>query len=165
MQRYFYADGKRHDLDAVGDRVAIDARGAASTELRDVVRALPVASTLPSGMVIVERSAIAKGDYDRLSSAGLVQSVYRYGESLVVLMPEVRVELDQDQHGAALDAVKASRVRAQITDDTPERLSLRPESGKAEDALDLANFIYETARPAASSVRMIQVVPKRGVQK
>ena len=80
-------------------------------------------------------------------------------------MPEVRVELDKDQHGPALDAVKASQVRAQITDDTPERLSLRPESGSAEDALDLANFIYETARPAASSVRMVQVVPKRGVQK
>ena len=77
MRRYFYADGKRHDLDPVADRVAIDARGAASTELRDVVSALPVASKLPSGMVIVDRSAIAKGDYDRLNSAGLVQPVYR----------------------------------------------------------------------------------------
>ena len=41
MQRYFYADGKRHDLDAVGDRVAIDARGSGRTDdlIRDKDRA------------------------------------------------------------------------------------------------------------------------------
>jgi hypothetical protein len=80
-------------------------------------------------------------------------------------MPEVRVELEGDQHAAALDAVAASKVAADVTDDTPERLSLRPRSGKGEDALDLANFIYEHARPAAASVRMVQVVPKPGVKK
>src|SRR5262245_58952423 len=148
MGLYFYAGGKRQELEAVDDRLAVDTRGAASNGLGDVVSELPVVSKLPAGMVIVDRGSLGKAAYERLNAAGLAQPVYRYGSALVVLMPEVRVELEDDQHAAALGAVQSSTVPAQITDDTPERLSLRPRSGKGEDALDLANFIYEKARPA-----------------
>ena len=165
MTRYFYAGGERRELQRVDDRVAIDMRGAAGAGLGGVVDALPVASKLPGDLTIVDRTALTKPLYERLNAAGLVRPVYRHGNALVVLMPEVRVELEGDQHAAALEAVDASHVAADVTDDTPERLSLRPRSGSAEDALDLANFIYERAHPAASSVRMFQVVPKRAVKK
>ena len=75
-------------------------------------------------------------------------------------MPEVRVEFESGQHAAALRALGESKVPAEITNDAPDRLALRPRSGKGEDALDLANYIYEHIRPAASSVRMLQIVPK-----
>lgn len=153
------------ELDLVDNRLAVDTRSAAGAGLGDVVSALPVASRLPGGMTIVDRAAVGDELYERLSTAGLVQPVYRSGAALVVLMPEVRVELEGDQHAAALEAVGAADVAADVTDDTPARLSLRPRSGRGEDALDLANFIYERAHPAAASVRMFQVVPKRGVEK
>ena len=76
-------------------------------------------------------------------------------------MPEVRVEFESGQHAAALRALGESKVPAEITNDAPDRLALRPRSGKGEDALDLANYIYEQhIRPAASSVRMLQIVPR-----
>jgi hypothetical protein len=165
MGRYFYAGGERKALDPVDDRVAIDTRGAARAGLGDAVSALPVVSQLPGGMTIVDRATLSAELCERLKATGLVQPVYRSGNALVVVLPEVRVELEADQRAAALDAIDASRVAAEVTDDTPERLSLRPRSGTGEDALDLANFIYERAHPAASSARMVQVVPKREVNK
>jgi hypothetical protein len=165
MARYFYAGGERRELDPVNDRLAIDTRGAEAAGLGDVVSELPVVSKLPAGFTIVDVAGLSDAAHARLTAAGVVQPVYRSGNALVVPMPEVRVELEGDQHAAALDAVAASKVAADVTDNTPERLSLRPRSGKGEDALDLANFIYEHARPAAASVRMVQVVPKPGVKK
>lgn len=160
MTRYFYAGGKRHELEPANNRLAIDTRGATSAGLGDVVGTAPVASKLPGGIAVVDRASFDDETLRRLDVAGVVRPVYRYGDALVVLMPEVRVELEGDQHAAALEALGASTVDAEVTGDTPERLSLRPRSGSGEDALDLANFIYERARPAASSVRMLQVVPK-----
>ena len=160
MKRYYYADGQRRTLEPVDDRIAIDVRGATSAGLGDRVAALPIASRLPSGMSIVERDAVDAALREQLQASGLVQPVYRSGSALIVLMPEVRVELEGDQRAAAHAALDASPVAADVTDDTPERLSLRPRSGSSEDALDLANFIYERAQPAASSVRMFQVVQK-----
>ncbi len=160
MKRYYYAGGEKRALDPVSSRVAVDSRGAKAAGLTGKLNEIPVEARLPSGMAIVARDAIPPALYLLLDHAGAVQPVYRVGPALVVLMPEVRVELDADQHTAALKALKASRVAADITDDTPERLSLRPQSGSAEDALDLANFIFERARPAAVTVRMLQVIPR-----
>jgi hypothetical protein len=112
-------------------------------------------------MAIVDRAALGDELHDRLRAAGALQPVYRSGAALVVPMPEVRVELEGDQRRAALDAIDAAHVAAEVTEETPERLSLRPTSGSGDDALDLANFIHEHAHPAAASVRMLQVVPKR----
>jgi hypothetical protein len=164
MARYYYAGGEKRALEPVDDRLAIDTRAAANAGLGDAVSAVPVASRLPGGTAIVDRAAVSGELYRKLETAGAVQPVYRSGSALVVLMPEVRVELEGDQRAAALEAIRASDVAADVTDDTPDRLSLRPQSGSAEDALDLANFIYERAKPAASSARMVQVVPKRDVK-
>ena len=77
----------------------------------------------------------------------------------------ILVALEGGQREAVRQAMKTSHVGAEVTDDTPERLSLRPVSGSGDDALDLANFIHENAQPAASSVRMVQVVPKPAVKR
>lgn len=164
MSPYYYAGGIRRDLHPVGDRVAIDIRGAEAAGLGAEVSALPVISKLPGGMVVIDRAELGNDLHERLNTAGLAKPVYRSGDAFVVLMPEVRVEVEGDQHAAALKAVDASKVGAEVTDNTPDRLSLRPHSGSGEDALELANFIYEHAHPAASSVRMLQIVPKRSVR-
>jgi len=132
MTRYFYAAGQRRELD------------------------------LPSGMVVINRASLSDDATARLSATGVAQPVYRYGNALVVFLPEVRVELDVGQSAAVADAAAASTVPSIVTDSSAERLSLRPRSGSAEDALDLANFIYESARPAAATVRMLQIVPQPG---
>jgi hypothetical protein len=165
MARYFYAGGERQELELADDLVAVDARRAAEVGLGSVVSALRIRSKLPGGMAIVEHAAIDEALREKLRSAGVVQSVYRHGSALVVPLPEVRVELEGGQREAVRQAMKTSHVGAEVTDDTPERLSLRPVSGSGDDALDLANFIHEKAQPAASSVRMVQVVPKPSVKR
>ncbi|MEP6834054.1 MAG: hypothetical protein ABJB74_11695 [Gemmatimonas sp.] len=160
MKRYFYAGGEKHELDAADDRLAVDHVRARNAGLSDLVDDTSPISKLPGGITLVDRAAFSSTVYNQLEAAGVVQPVYRSGSAFVVLRPEVRVELDPGQQDAALEAVKASSVASHVTGSSVERISLQPKSGSAEDALDLANFIYENARPAASSVRMLQVVAK-----
>ena len=160
MTRHFYAGGERHVLEPAKEWLAIDTRAAVAAGLSGEITALPVGSKLPGGIILVDR-AECPGDLSaRIDAAGAARPAYRSGRAVVVLMPEVRVEFDRSQHADALRALSESEVSAEITDDAPDRLALRPRSGKGEDALDLANYIYEHVRPAASSVRMLQVVPK-----
>jgi hypothetical protein len=44
-----------------------------------------------------------------------------------------------------------------------DRIVVRPESGSGADALKTASAIYEHARPAAASARIVQVIPKPAV--
>jgi hypothetical protein len=165
MARYYYSGGQRRELTLADERLAIDTAAAEVAGLGRELKIVPPVSRLPGGMAMYDRSALRTDVLERLQAAGAVSQVYRSGTSFVVLMPEVRVELDAGQDSAAREAVLASTVASDVTDSTPERISLRPQSGSAEDALDLANFIYERARPAASSVRMLHVVPKSDVHR
>lgn len=160
MAPHYWAGGERHALEPAADWLAIDTRAADEAGLGREVAALPVGSTLPSGMIFVERADCDDDLCTRLSAAGAAREAYRSGRALVVLMPEVRLEIDEGRDGDALRAVEASGVPAEITDEGSGRMTLRPRSGKGEDALDLANYLHKHLRPAASSVRMLQVVPK-----
>jgi hypothetical protein len=160
MTRYFYAGGERHALEPADGPLAIDTRAVAAAGLGDIVAVLPIRSKLPGGVVLVDRADCTDEIFARLNRAGVIRSVYRSGRAFVVPMPEVRVEFEGDQRADAIRALGKSPVPADITEDTPDRLALRPRSGKGDDALDLANYIYEHAHPAASTVRMLQVVPK-----
>ena len=53
---------------------------------------------------------------------------------------------------------------AEASDESAEGLVLRPTSGRSDDALTLANYIYEQAHPAAATVRFVQFVPRIDVQ-
>ena len=160
MARHFYAGGERHTLETAAEWLAIDTHAAAAAGLDREVAALTLESRLPGGIILVDRGACPDDLAARIDAAGAARPAYRSGRAVVVLMPEVRVEFESGQHAAALRALGESKVPAEITDDAPDRLALRPRSGKGEDALDLANYIYEHIRPAASSVRMLQIVPK-----
>jgi hypothetical protein len=76
-------------------------------------------------------------------------------------MPEVRVEFDTpDQRRSVKQLLSPQTPGVEITEDTPDRMVLRPASGRGEDALTLANRIHEAASPAAVSPRFVQFVPK-----
>ncbi len=160
MARHFYAGGERHTLEPAGDWLAIDTRAASAAGLSSEVAALQVESKLPSGIILVARGAWPDELHARIDAAGAARSAYRSGRAVVILVPEVRVEFDSGQHADVIRALGESKVPAEITDDAPNRLALRARSGKGEDALDLANYIHEHVRPAASSVRMLQIVPR-----
>jgi hypothetical protein len=79
--------------------------------------------------------------------------VYRTEDgSLVAVLPEVRVEAPP----AALSEI-ADRPGAHVTDRTDDRITLRPDSGRGEDALALANELAE-AGADVSQPRFVRVV-------
>ena len=160
MPLYYYANGTRHALDPVTDRVAIDARAAERAGLTARLASVAVESKLPAGMTIVLKSGLDADLTTKLTAAGALQPVYRTGSTLVVLVPEVRVELDAGQADAAMAAIKGATIASEITGTSAERISLKPVSCRGEDALRLANHIYETAHPAASTVRMLSVAAR-----
>jgi len=166
MRRYYYALGRKVALTPDARRVAVNASKAATQGLDNVVQLAHRSTTkLPGGLALVSRADLRSEDVVRMTQSGVVQSVYRHGPSTTIPMPEVRVELDPGQRKAALEAARSSRVEAEITENSDERLVLRPISGSGDDALDLANFIFEKARPASSSVRMVQVVARPDVRR
>jgi hypothetical protein len=139
MARYYYAGGQRRELTLADDRLAIDSAAAELAGLGRELKVVPPVSRLPGGMALYDRSALPIDVLERLRAAGAVSQVYRSGTSFVVLMPEVRVEFDAGQDSAAREAVRASTVASDV--------------------------IYERARPAVSSVRMLHVVPKSDVHR
>ncbi len=166
MRRYYYAGGRKVALTPDARRIAVNASKAATQGLNGLAElAHRSATKLPGGLALVSRASLRSEDVARMTQCGVVQSVYRHGPSTTIPMPEVRVELDPGQRVAALQAVRAARVKAEITENTEERLVLRPFSGSGDDALDLANFIFEKARPASSSARMVQVIPRPEVRR
>lgn len=166
MALYYWAGGAKRALEVATDRVAIDARAADKASLGAAASSAPVLSTLPGGLSIVEKSAVTAGAMAKLAAAHAARPVYRSGPNLVVLLPEVRVELDDGaQHAAAMQVIERAGAAAWVTDDTPERITLTVPSGDGEEALALANRIYEQAKPGASTARMVQVVARPNPRK
>ncbi len=161
MARYYYASGERVPIEADEARVAIDPDAAGEGEVEALLGSGSKAPRLPGGVVVVERAAVGEAGLRRLEKRGALRPVYRRGGATMVPLPEVRVEFDDEaQRRAVLGAVPRSPHPVQIQEDRPERLVLRCTSGSGDDALDVANFLFETAHPAASSVRFVQFVPR-----
>ncbi len=158
VDQYFYAQGRRQALVPAADLLAVDRRIALDSSSASEVATLPVASTLPGGLILVKSDKVSGRLRVTLEKTGSVRAVYRSGDHLMVPLPEVRVEFEEGRSAATLKAVRDSHVAFEVTGSTERTLRLRPQSGKGEDALALANYIHEHARPTMSSARMVQVV-------
>lgn len=162
MTRYYYAGGQRIALDADDAHVAIDERQASAAGLAGTAGD-DLARRLPGGVVLAERARVDDTCLAGLRAAGALRPVFRHGATLMVAMPEIRVEFDDARQRAAVHgALSGVPHSVTIASDSPERLVLAPASGRSDDALDVANYLYEQARPAASSVRFVQVMPRPG---
>jgi hypothetical protein len=161
MERYYYAAGKRVPLVVDRGRIGIDGARAIRAGLEDVVaRVGKIGTKVPGEVLVVAQDAIPEGDLAKLRKAGAARPIYKVGNAITLPLAEVRVKLGTGQRKAALEAVKAASIKTEIAESTNERLVLRPISGSGEDALELANFIYERARPASSAASMVQIVPR-----
>jgi hypothetical protein len=86
--------------------------------------------------------------------------VYRAEDgSLVAVLPEVRVECADPE---VLDRVAAS-LEAATVERSEERLVIRPDSGRGEDALAIANHLHDAYGVDVAQARFRRVVPRPGV--
>jgi hypothetical protein len=159
---YYYASGRKIELEDDNDHVAVDRAVAQKAGLASQVAASADASGPGGGVVLAQRSTLSKGTLSTLRKAGALQPVYKRDRAVVVAMPEVRVEFDTPAQRRTILQVLA-KIRSpshEIVTNTDDRIVIRPTSGRGDDALHIANEIYERAHPAAASVRFIQFVPR-----
>ena len=161
MKTYYYAGGIKIELQDDTEHVAVD-RTVASQELVERLGdSLAGAPQQFGGMLIAPKASISAENLASLERAGALRPVFRHNRAMLVALPEVRVELDNMAQRKSVAKVLAdSKPTMVIAEETESRLVLKPASGSSTDALNMANEIYERARPAASSVRFLQFVPK-----
>lgn len=163
MAAYYYAGGRKVVLDSDEEHVAVDQKLAEQAGLAAEVKEASLAGARQgAGVIVAQRSALSDETLSSLRQAGAIHPVYRRDRAVVVPLPEVRVEFDNpEQHRAVMDMLAKEGVPShRIAEETSDRLVVQPASGQGDDALDLANEIYERAHPAAASVRFVQFVPK-----
>ena len=162
MPAYYYAGGRKIALENDDEHVAVDQQAA---EKAGLTSSLPTQSPQRSGgVVLASRSALDPDILARLRSAGALHPVYKRDRAVVVALPEVRVEFDNEaQRSAVMAFLKGEPAEHTIAEHTDYGVVVRPTSGSGDDALRMANDIYERAHPASASVRFVQFVPKPSV--
>ena len=162
MGAYYYASGQKVELEDDDEHVAIDQKAAREAGLDEQVKAATAELKAAGGVVVAERAALDQDMIASLEKAGALHSVYKRDRAVVVALPECRIEVDNaKQHKAVLAALADKGAPPHtIVEKTEHQIIVRPRSGNGDDALKLANYIYEHAKPAAASVRFVQVVPK-----
>lgn len=165
MKNYYYAGGRKIELEVDDEHVAVDqaVAEAAGLTVGAIGGGLPA---LRSGVLLSEKSSLGNDVLHALHGAGALRPVFRHDQAVLVALPEVRVEYDDlTQHNAVKKLLASDFHDAAISEETDDRLILKPRSGDARDALKMANEIFEHAHPAASSVRFVQFIPKPGVRR
>lgn len=163
MSESYYVGGRKVELDRSMDYVAVDQTAAQKAGLQAQVEGASEGSPRQGGgVVLVPRTALDEKTIANLSDAGALQPVYCRNNSVMVALPEVRVEFDTaEQRRAVMDVLAESEALPHnVSQDTEDFLTVRPQSGSGVDALKLANDIHERGNAADASVRFIQFVPK-----
>jgi hypothetical protein len=163
MGAYYYAAGRKVELERDEEHVGVDQKAAARAGLAGQVKTASADTPRQGGgVVLAQRSALGEKTIASLHDAGALQPVYRHNRAVMVALPEVRVEFDTaEQRRAVMDVLAGGHALPHtISDSTDDGMIVRPASGNGDDALTIANEIHERARPAAASVRFIQFVPK-----
>jgi hypothetical protein len=87
--------------------------------------------------------------------------VFRHGEATIVVLPEVRVEIEPSR------AAQLARVAAEAGGDVDVEdrgggsYVVRPRSGRGTDALAIANAVHERLGATLAQARFRRIVPKR----
>jgi len=161
MARYYYASGERIPIELDQEQVAVDAARAGPERVAELLARAGPSPQLPGGILLLRRARVGEEGLRGLATLGALRPVYRAGGAALVALPEVRVELaDEGQRRAVRQAIARAPHPVEVAEDGPERIVLRICSGSGDEALDVANFLFETARPAASSARLVRFVAR-----
>jgi hypothetical protein len=153
---YFYAAGKRVALEVESSLWALDTEALAAAAIAQSMREqiLADARVLRGKYVLVHLSAAL---LDPLRAAHAVQPVYRSADAMLVALPEVRVEESRPDILQRLrEWLRSRRQWIDVSEPAAGRLTLRPASGEAEQALEIANALAEEIGPELAETRFIR---------
>jgi hypothetical protein len=153
---YYYAQGERIGLEPDSAHVAVQRPPASAPKRR--AAPLPAAGRALGGDVWLHAAGEAPPTGQRLP-------VFRSGRTLVVALPEVRVE-DEDPTALAraLQWAQEAEGRAELLEARPGRLTLRAGPALDHDGVALARELVERCGVASASPRLLRVSPPPGVQ-
>jgi hypothetical protein len=156
---YYYAGGKRIALQPAVDLVAVDDARLAERlpALRASDAALREGTPLRGGIRLVQVSDLERDTLKHLRKGAVTHPVFRQDGTIVVALPEIRVEDDSDAKLADVREFAAGKARP-TGDENEGRLTLRLRSEDGRDALVLANELVERYKPASVSPRFLRVV-------
>jgi hypothetical protein len=159
---YFYAGGKRIPLELDPEHVVVDSGLVASREgKRPDPRSLEGVEELRGGFYLVERRALTADLRERLDQDHALLPVFLYEDALIVILPEVRVEMAAGEEAGVHRFLEQTDIPNKILADRGTRLVVRPDSGRGEDALRLANELQESVPVEMAQARFLRKVPKR----
>ncbi len=156
---YFYASGKRVRLEVESRLWALDTEALAAAVIAESVRQLILADArLLRGKYVLAH--VPTGALPSLRAAHAVQLVYRSADAMLVALPEVRVEESRPEKLRSLrDWLASRRQRIEVSEAGAGRLTLRPCSGDAKEALEIANALQEEITPELAEARFIRSAP------
>ncbi len=161
MARYYYASGERIPIELDEEQVAVDAARAGPEQVSQLLSGAGSSPQLPGGVLLLRRERVGEAGLRGLAARGALRPVYRAEGAALVAFPEVRVEVEGEaQRSAVREAIARVPHPVEVAEDGPDRIVLRVCSGSGDEALEVANFLFEAAHPAASSARLVRFVAR-----
>jgi hypothetical protein len=160
--QYYWAGGEKVPL-ATDPHIAVDQTSAQTQGLWDgelATAAETAGYQIGDGLIMLPKEAVSSALRGRLDQTGASAPVYRVDETLIAVLPEVRVEVAADANTADVrGAIADIDADAAVAEPKPGRLVVTPSSGRGADALDLANQIVERVRPEAAQADFVRIMP------
>lgn len=160
---YYFAQGEKHPLQPDPSRIALDTGHPAIANLpaADRRKVTGEGQLVRRGVRLFERGDLTADELERLDRAGAVLPVFKHRDTLLIVLPEVRVEANDAALQAAVRAfLKSGDVDQNSIEDKGTRFSFGPRSGRGIDALRLSNELHEKLGPDLVQARFLRVVPK-----
>lgn len=159
---YYYAGGGKVELDPDRDWIAVDVERLGRNKRDASLKKDMMAGSEPlrDTLYMVDRTRLSESDLDRMEAEGATQSVYRHGNTRLVPLPEVRVELKAEHDAEVLQqCLKSHLCDAEIVKQQGTSVVLRPRSGRGSDALIIANVLQEEDVALSAQARLLRMVP------
>ncbi len=164
---YYYAAGKQIELVRAEDLIAVDEVSVASAQLPQEIRdeISRVGKELRNGMSLVSRKDLSERAAALIRKKCVTQPVFRQGDSVVIVLPEVRVEGSEDDKDRVKAWVNCHVKGAKVEHRRQGQIVVRPGSDCGNAALELANQLHEQVGVESAQPRMLRIVERPGPRK
>jgi hypothetical protein len=160
---YYYSEGHRIELTPAKKLVALDLEIAKKAHLgvKKLKSLMQSGRQLSGNLYLVGRNMLTPGLLHKIDEAGAQQPVFQHGDTVIVVLPEVRAETLPGKQELLFEILQYTEtVPVDVVEASGSNLVLRPKSGRGIDALHLANQLYENAHMVMAHPRFIRLVPK-----
>ena len=159
---YYYSEGRRIELTPVEEIVALDIEVAHKERVggKELKRLMKDGRQLRGSLYLIGRNKLTADMLHQIDEAGAQQPVFQHGDTVIVVLPEVRAETLPGKQELLFEILQDTEtVPVEVVEASGRNLVLRPKSGRGIDALHLANQLYENAHMVMAHPRFIRLVP------